>query len=125
MLVGMILIFVSVLQVCLGLPCSIRGHPDRRRAAGIASDTAGGRKSIVIQDVHGVRGRGRISIEASGRSYFAMGYLGWFVSPWVLVRNDGLVVSCSSPGAGSSPQKPWRAMGKVVAFSSEHMTSAT
>ncbi len=56
------------------------------------------------------RPRAGISIAASERAFFfALGYLGWFVSPWVLFVTTALVVIVTWRRQFASDA--WRAMG--------------
>jgi uncharacterized membrane protein len=55
------------------------------------------------------KSRAGISIAASARFSFALGYLGWFVSPWVFFVTTALVVIVT--WRRQFAWNAWRAMG--------------
>jgi uncharacterized membrane protein len=100
---------LHVLQVCLGVPAvQLRRHPARGDAAGLATRHARG-GSACHQDDESVEATGRQFNRGQRAFFFALGYLGWFVSPCVLFVTTAAVVIVTWRSQFAS--NAWRAMG--------------
>ena len=81
---------LCLLQVRLGLPAvQLRRHPARLHAAGRSSAIPRKPKPMSCGPRDCSRPQGRHFNRGQRAFFFALGYLGWFVSPLDLVRNDG------------------------------------
>ena len=80
---------LCVLQIRLGLPAvQLCRDPARRDAAGQPARHAGSRSACDCGPRRLFEAAGRHFNRGQRAFFFALGYLGWFVSPWVLFRDD-------------------------------------
>ena len=82
---------LRLLQVRLGLPAvQLRRDPARRRAAGLAARRRKPRPCLRTTRLF--ESAGRHFNRGQRAFFFALAYLGWFVSPWVLFVTTAAVV---------------------------------
>ena len=101
---------LRLLQILLGLsPVQLRRHPARRDAAGLGKGTPEA-EAHVIRTTRLFESAGQHFNRGQRSFFFALGYLGWFVSPWVLFVTTAMVVIVTWRRQFAS--NAWKAMGK-------------
>ncbi len=83
---------LRLLQVRLVVPAvQLRRHHDRRHAAAYGTRHGGG-QDHALRTARLFQSAGRHFNRGQRGFFFALGYLGWFVSPWLLMSTTAAVV---------------------------------